>query len=33
MIEGFPVNEVEFDRRFHTDKVCFDSKYLQRYLD
>jgi hypothetical protein len=33
MIEGFPVNEVEFDHRFHTDKVCFDSKYLQRYLD
>ena len=31
MIEDFPVNEVEFDRRFHTDKACLDYLFQLRW--
>ena len=31
MIEDFPANEVEFDRRFHTEKACLDYLFQLRW--
>lgn len=33
MIEDFPANEVEFDRRFHTEKACLDYLFQLRWPD
>jgi hypothetical protein len=31
MIEDFPINEVEFDRRFLTEKACLDYLFQLRW--
>ena len=33
MIEDFPKNEVEFDRRFHTEEACLDYLFQLRWPD